>query len=81
MTLKELFNDWVEPDVAQYYLACLLGLMAYDSTLAMFKKNSSIFHVRNELGTMLFQILEEIVKGGVLESNELGQYRWNNSGS
>jgi hypothetical protein len=33
MTAKELFSDWTEPDIAEYYLACLLGIMEYDSDL------------------------------------------------
>lgn len=79
MTLKELFSDWVEPDHAQYYLACLLGLMEYDDSFAVFRTVKSVFNTKNEMGTMLFEMMEKLVEGGLLESNEYTQYRWNKS--
>lgn len=79
MTLKELFSDWVEPDHAHYYLACLLGLMEYDDSFAVFLKVKSVFNTKNEMGTMLFEMMEKLVEGGVLECNESIQYRWNKS--
>ena len=79
MNIKDLFNDWVEPDIAQYYLACLLGLMEYDNSFVNFRRLKSIFNVRNKIGDMFFEILEKMVEGGILESNEFTQYRWNQS--
>ena len=38
-TIQELFDDWVEPDAAEYYLACLLGIMHYDDSWIV-RKNS-----------------------------------------
>jgi hypothetical protein len=77
--LSELFKEWVEADHAQYYVACLLGLMEYDDYFANFRRNSALFHVRNKFGTMFHEILTKLVEAGVLQSNEYAQYRWNNS--
>lgn len=78
MTFKELFSDWVEPDIAEYYLACLLGLMTYDASLKYFWEVKSVFNTRNKFADMLFAMLEQLVEAGVLEENEYTQYRWNN---
>jgi hypothetical protein len=33
LTIEQLFDDWTEPDVGEYYLACLLGLMVFEKDL------------------------------------------------
>ena len=38
MTMSEMFEDWVDYDIAMYYLACLLGMMKYDDTFDEFKR-------------------------------------------
>lgn len=80
MTAKELFSDWIEPDVAEYYLVCLLDIFEYNSNLDdTFRKVSGVFNTGNKVGDMLFDMLENMVKGEILEKNEEFQYRWNNS--
>jgi hypothetical protein len=77
LSIDQLFADWVEPDISQYFLACLLGLMQYDDDLKEWRRARVVFDVRNDLGTALYRILEELVKAEVLNENELGQYRRN----
>ena len=55
MTIKELFSNWIEPDVAEYYLAYLLGIMEYDGNLeVVFWKVKGVFNTGNKVGDMLF---------------------------
>lgn len=80
MRAKEIFRDWVDPDYAEYYLACLLGLMVYEEDLrGEFSKVKGVFNTRNKVGDALFEMLERMVEGGFLEKNDDWQYRWNPS--
>lgn len=80
MTVKVLFDDWIEPDVAEYYLACLLGIMPYEEDLnKYFLKVSGVFNTNNKVSRMLFNILEEMVRGEILEKRDDYEYRWNKS--
>ncbi len=83
-TIQEFFSDWVEPDDAMYFLACHLGIMEYheQNTAAFFEyypKVKSVFAVKTGIGTILFEILEKMVEGGLLEKNEDWEFRWNKS--
>lgn len=80
MTLKELFNDWVDYDIAMYYLACLFGMMKYDNSFtpdSVFTKNISLFNTNNEMSQMFYDILTRMVEGGILEETAEHGYRWN----
>lgn len=81
ITLEELFASWVDYDHAQYYIACLLGIMEYNEDLrSIFHENSSIFNTRTKLGDSLFHILTELVELGLLEESDAGiGYRFNKS--
>ena len=80
MTIKELFDDWVEPDFAMYYLACSLGIMDYEEDVrGYYMKVTSVFNTNNKLSTMFYRMLEELVEGGVLEKKDDCDYRWNSS--
>jgi hypothetical protein len=79
MTAKELFADWQDPDFAEYYLACLLGVMDFDPTWDTFRKNKGVFSTGNKVGDALFDMLEQMVTAGMLEKNDDLQYRWNAS--
>ena len=80
MTLKELLKDWTDYDIAEYYLACCLGIMKYD---AEFKPQSeysiakSVFWTGNPLGDSLYAILEKLVEVGVLEKDDDSLFKWN----
>ena len=80
ITITELFDDWTEPDLGEYYVACLLGVMEYDADLdKMFSKAKGVFRTKNKVGDALFHILEELVEAGFLLKNEECQYRCNKS--
>lgn len=79
-SIQELFNDWIEPDVAEYYLACLLGVMEYDDKWINYSEAKGIFMTKNKFGDMLYEMLEKMAKTGLLEKDEDDyQYRWNKS--
>lgn len=83
--LKEFLNDWIEPEDAFYYLGCLLGVMEYyedrrnEEFYAYYRKIKGVFAVQTEIGTMLHEMLERMVKEGMLEKRDDWKYRWNQS--
>ena len=80
MRLKLLFKDWVDFDIAQYYLACSLGILAYQEDLRLeFNKVRGLFENRNRVGGALFQMLEQMVNAGMLERHDDLGYRWNDN--
>jgi hypothetical protein len=76
LTIQEMFKEWVDYDVAMYYLACLLGMMKYDED---WPKAIGLFNTKNEMSDMFYELLERMVKGGILEEDvDQGRgYRWN----
>jgi len=80
-TLKEALADWVDADVATYYLACCLGLMGpEDGSLHKFRDAKHVFWGASELGESLGRFLDTLVQRGVLEFKTDGlHYRWNSS--
>lgn len=78
MTLKELLNDWEDQDICAYYLACCLGLIAYDSSFKVFREAKHIFWTKNPTSKLLCGMLEEMVEGEMLEfDDDETRYRWN----
>lgn len=80
-TLKELLNDWTEPEDAAGFLAGLLGVIAYDGDIKdYFSKNKiGVFYTDNKTSTMIYQMLEQMVEIGFLEKQDEWAYRWNSS--
>ncbi len=80
-SLKVALADWVDADVATYYLACCLGLMRpEDGTLDGFRDAKWVFWSGNEVGDTLWQFMEALQKLGVLEFDEENiKWRWNPS--
>lgn len=80
MTLKELLDDWTDIDVTAYYLSCCIGVTDYDSSYKEFGRVKKIFWIKNDIGEMIYQMLDNLVETRILELNEIGnQYRWNKS--
>ena len=78
--IQGLFEDWVEPDIGMYYLACLSGIMNYDESFDNYRKAKGVFWSNNELGNMLFEMLQKMAETGLLEKDEQQyQFRWNKS--
>ena len=77
LDIRKLFRDWVEPEIAHYYLACLIGIMVLDESKEGWFRVRGVFNTNNPVSTCLFQMLEQAVAGGMLEENDDFQYRWN----
>ena len=79
-TLQELFNQWLEPDVAEYYLACSMGLMKYEESFDEFRRVKGVFNTKNKYGDLFFEMLQQMSAAGILEKDsEDYQFRWNKS--
>ena len=82
-SLKVALSDWVDSDVATYYLACCLGLMGpEDGSLNEFHHAKHVFWGANQLGESLGRFMAELAECGVLEFDDEGtncRYRWNPS--
>ena len=79
MTLRERLKDWNDVDGAMFELAVILGIMpAGDESWI---KNKGIFWSNNPLGTTLYEMLQGLVKAGVLEFRDEPdqQFRWKTS--
>ena len=80
-SLKVALVDWVDSDIATYYLACCLGLMGpEDGSLEEFRDAKHVFWSANDLGDSLGGFMQELVRCGVLEfddSEASYRYRWN----
>ena len=79
LDIRKLFADWVEPEDAHYYLACLLGIMGHDESQEAWMRVNSVFYTNNPVGNCLFDMLRQAVAGGMLETNDDEQFRWNKS--
>jgi len=77
LDIRKLFEDWVEPDVAHYYMAALLGIMVLDESQDGWIRVKGVFNTNNPVGNALYALLECGVAGGLLEKNDDIQYRWN----
>jgi len=77
MKIGELFLNWVDFDVAEYYLACLIGLVRYDDSWDEFRRTKGVYNTKNEVGDMLYLFLEKLVEVELLEKDEIKGYRWN----
>ncbi len=75
MTLKQKLDHWVDLDGAAYYLAISLGLMTEKDDFCTTVK--WVFWSANPIGNMLYGLLVDLVKIGVLERNDDDQVRWN----
>jgi hypothetical protein len=64
-------------DISAYYLACSLGLIAYDSSLKVFRESKAIFWTGNPTSDFLYKTLERMLEIEMLEFNDDNQYRWN----
>ena len=78
ITLRETLRSWTDWDGAAYCLAVALGLI--DPARAPLQtKAKHVFWSQHEVGGALHDMLEILVKLGVIERREEPdtQYRWN----
>ncbi len=74
-TFQELFADWVDADVAMLYLAIALGMTDLDESGWGYVVG--VFYTNNAVSKSLYNLIEQFTEQGLLEMNELQQYRWN----
>jgi hypothetical protein len=79
MKIEELFEDWVDFDVAEYYLCCLLGLTKYDESFDEFRRIKGLYNTGNQYEKMFFEFLEKMAEAKLLEKDDGLGYRWNKS--
>jgi hypothetical protein len=78
-SLKIALADWVDADVATYYLACCVGLMKpEDGTLDGFRDAKYLFCGSSDVGSALWDFMNALEKLGILEFDEKRiKWRWN----
>lgn len=75
---KEEITEWTDSDIAAYKLAVSLGLMNPD--VDSYTTAKHVFWSKNEIGTVLYNILGALADKGVLEvDTENEKVRWNQS--
>ena len=79
-TLRKGLAEWVDGDVAPYYVAVALGIAPDPGDEWQdWGGKRWVFWSNNPLGNTLFAMVEQLVAVGVLEQNPDGLYRWNAS--
>ncbi|MER6123063.1 hypothetical protein ABT173_10335 [Streptomyces sp. NPDC001795] len=73
--LSEILAEWTDFDVAGYRLCKFLGVIPPERSFGSMKGHFWIDGF--PLGIMVDEILESMVKAGVLQKNDDPQYRWN----
>ena len=74
-TLKEYFSEWTDPDVAEFYIGCVLGIFEDDSD-DTFRNYKGIFWIDNYLGNGLDHFIVTLVTRGFLIENEDNAVKW-----
>lgn len=65
-TLKDYFQDWIDVDIALFYLYVLEGNC--DDSWESFRENKHIFWTNNEICNRLFDLLLFMKENNILES-------------
>ena len=75
-TLREALSSWSDWDGAGYNLGICLGLMP---DVPGWGRAKHVFWSDNEIGRMLYHMLDQLVAAGVFEKRDEPdfQYRWN----
>ena len=76
VTLRSRLRDWTDIDGAMLELAHSIGLMGDEVS---FGQTKHVFWSQNTTGQALGNMLNELVRAGILEYREKPdyQYRWN----
>lgn len=77
MSIQTLFADWVDYDIAAYYVTCLLGLTKYDENSEEYRRIKGLYWTGNKVSDSLYSFLENLVEAGILEKNDDLGYRYN----
>ena len=77
-------KEWTEIDVAAFQAGVALGIippLSGEKEIYNFAGKKWVFWTKNPLGTLLFGLLENLVKLNILEKhkNDDQLYRWNSN--
>ncbi|HMT07676.1 MAG TPA: hypothetical protein PKA82_06700 [Pyrinomonadaceae bacterium] len=75
-TIRILFANWVEPDLAMHHIASLLGIIPFGDRQDAWADVKGLYNTNNPVSQSLYNLLEEATRSGVLEKNDEYQYRW-----
>ena len=75
--LNSLFEDWVDFDIAAYYLACVIGIVDYDASFDEFRRTKALYWTDNKVGNLLYDMIGNMADAELLEKDEERGYRWN----
>ena len=78
--IEQLFKEWVDFDVAEYFLACRLGIVKFDESYDEFRRTKGVYNTKNPIGDMLYSMLEQLSDVGILIRGDDG-YKWNDKSS
>jgi hypothetical protein len=74
LPLKDRLADWVDPDVAMFFLGKALGAIAPETPWGQAK---GLFWGAHPVGMALVDTLRYLADRGILEQrDDYGQYRW-----
>ncbi len=81
-SLRHSLREWTEIDVAAFHAGVALGIippLSDEKEIYNFGDKKWIFWTENPLGSLLFDLLENLVKLGILEKHKTDDqlYRWN----
>lgn len=81
-SLKSSLKEWTEIDVAAFRAGVALGIippLSDEKEIYNFGGKKWVFWTKNPLGTLLFDLLENLVRADILEKHENDDhlYRWN----
>jgi len=81
-TLKDFLHDWVDPEIAKYYLGCVLGILELhkedtEPWCKYMQKTKGVYAGGTEEHDLLHDLLQRLVRDGVLEKADRCKYRWN----
>ena len=71
--LRDALHDWRDFDGAEYHLARCLGII---DTTTDFQDVKHLFWTDNSVGNLLYSILENLTRAGMVETNDDQQFRW-----
>ena len=83
-SLRHTLKDWTEIDVTAFHAGVALGIippLSDEKEIYNFGGKKWIFWTENPLGTLLFELLENLVSLNILEKHENDDqlFRWNSS--
>ncbi|MDH5180588.1 MAG: hypothetical protein OEZ39_12050 [Gammaproteobacteria bacterium] len=79
--LKERAQEWIEPDMAMYFVGCNLGIFPPpDSELSGYRAVKKILWSSNDIEETLELVIKRLYRNNILLFNEDTQkYKWNDN--